>query len=229
MSATVATPIEMSTETQKLVKYFQSFMEMKKKIDQNFDERKERINRLLSTVQDPIIALLERRFDEKLGRGHPLTETDWEPVRSSISDGLLGKSLIQGSDSISTRIYNEYKKVIFHCVIEKTEEFTITPVLRQTPKIPISVDEMRTYYFDANERTWLIDQLNTILSPLEAEYQSIIQTYDEQDEQLRNEFETFMSQTTEEEFKSNIMALLSLPEVERHFPENVLASIRTIF
>ncbi len=105
----------------------------------------------------------------------------------------------------------------------------MTPVLRQTPKIPISVDEMRTYYFDAYERTWVINQLNTILSPLEAEYKSIIKTYDDQDEQLRSEFETFMSQTTEEEFKSNIMALLSLPEVESHFSHDVLESIRTIF
>jgi hypothetical protein len=229
MSATFATPVEMSTETQKLVDYFQRFLEMKKRTDQIFDERKEKINCLLSTVQDPIIALLKRRFDEKLGRGHPLTETDWEPVRSCISDRLSGKSLIQGSDSISTRIYNEYKKVIFHCVIEKTEEFSITPVLRQTPKIPISVDEMRTYYFHTNERTWVINQLNIILSPLEAEYKSIHQTYDQQDEQFGREFETFMSQTTEEEFKSNIMALLSLPEVENHFPHDVLESILTIF
>jgi len=229
MSASLATPVEMSTETQKLVEYFQRFLEMKKRTDQIFDERKERINRLLSTVQDPIIALLERRFDEKLGRGHTLSETDWEPVRSSISDIFFNKSLIHGTSSLPNCIYNEYKKVIFHCVIEKTEEFSITPVLRQTPKIPISVDEMRTYYFDTNERTWVINQLNIILSPLEAEYQSIIQTYNQQDEQLRSEFETFMSQTTEEEFKSNIMALLSLPEVENHFPHDVLESILTIF
>ncbi len=229
MSATIATPVEMSTETQKLVEYFQSFFEMKKRTDQIFDERKEKITRLLSTVQHPIFALLERRFDEKLGRGHTLSETDWEPVRSSINDNFFNKSLIHGTSSLPNCIYNKYKQVIFHCVIEKTEEFSITPVLRQIPKIPISVDEMRTYYFDANERTWLIDQLNTILSPLEAEYQSIIQTYNEQEEQIQRESETFMSQTTEEEFKSNIMALLSLPEVERHFPENVLASIRTIF
>ncbi len=231
MSATVANAIDMSTETLKLVEYFQRFFEIKNKIDQNFDERKEKINRLLSTVQYPIIALLKRRFDEKLGRGHTLSETDWESLRSCISDRFSGESLIHGHSHLSlpTSIYYEYKQVIFHCVFQKTEEFTLTPLLRQTPKIPISVDQMRTYYSDMDERTWVIVQLTFILSPLEEEYQSIIHIHKQQDEQHQREIELFMSTSSDKEFESNIMALLSLPEVESHFPEHVLASIKDMF
>ncbi len=229
MSATFATPVEMSPENQKIIEYFQTFFNIMKKGDESSNNREEKTKRLLLPVVIPIMNLLQTRFDEKLGRGHPLSETDWEPLRSRICDKLFSDSLIHGTSSLSNCIYNEYKQVIFHCVFEKTEKFTLTAPLRQTPKIPISVDEMRTYYFDATERTWIIEQLHSILSPLETEFRIIVEQYNHGNQVMEEECNKFMSHTSDEEFKANIETLMSIPEIKEHFPERILTSIREMF
>ena len=225
MNATAATATPM--EIQSIVEYFQRFFALKNAGDRINDEHDEAIVRLLSEVHTPIMNLFKSRFDEKLGRGTPLSDTDWSELENRISSiSSFTKSLTNGRNSLSMNIYNGYKMIVYGCVLEQNNDDFMNPRLLATPKVPITVEEMRTYYFDMTERDWILRELSVILSPLETEFQRINNEFELSNAQIEEDFDQFMSTTSDDEFKSKISTLISLPDVETHFPVHALASIR---
>lgn len=216
-----------TTDIQSIVEYFQRFFTLTNTGDRIFDEHKEAMIRLLSEVRTPIMDLFKRRFDEKLGRGHSLSDTDWIELDSRItSTSSFTKSLITDRNSLSMNLYNGYKMIVFGCVLEQNNDDFMNPRLLSPPKVPITLEEMKTYYFDMSERDWILRELSLILSPLETEFQRINNELERSNAQIEENFNQFMSTTSDEEFKSKILTLISLPDVETHFSAQALASIR---
>lgn len=224
MSATTTTASPME-----IIEYFLRFFDLKNAGDRIIDEHDEAMIRLLSGVRTPIMDLFKRRFDEKLGRGTSLSDTDWIDLEHNISSiSSFTKSLTTGRNSLSMNLYNGYKKIIYGCVFEHNIDDFMNPRLLDTPKVPITVEEMRTYYFDTTERDWILRELSVILSPLETEFQRINDEFEWSNAQMEENLNQFMATTSDDEFKSKIMALISLPDVETHFPNDTLESIREL-
>lgn len=210
-----------------IVEYFQRFFALKNAGDRIIDEHHEAINRLLSEVRTPIMDLFKNRFDEKLGRGTPLSDTDWSDLENRLSSiSSFTNSLITGRNCLSMNLYNAYKTIIYGCVLVHNNDDFMNPRLLPTPKVPITLEQMRTYYFDESERDWILRELSLILSPLETEFRRINDEYKRLNTQMEENFNQFMATTSDDEFKSKMMTLISLPDVETHFPVEDLASIR---
>lgn len=222
-TATLANP----TDINYLVDYFRrtvTFMNAQERI---LYERNEAMNRLLREVKTPIMELFMGHFLDKVGKGTPLPQSDWIRLEQRIT------SVCSTTESLMNHIkilYGCYLIMINDCVMESVyglDGKLIERRFRTTPKVSITHEEIiKTYYMGKDERNWIIGKLTEILSPLETEFMRINEVFMQLNSRIEEIFYQFMSTTSRDEFNSNFLTLISLPDVESHFSDQELTLIQ---